>query len=158
MNVLLTTVLTGCLHPIVSVIVGSEGQPLISTVWLKDKLGLWSLYTALMWQNILIYLSWLDVIINNLFLILGQQVFKQSICIPIGTNSAFVLVNFYRFSYEYNFWISSKSNSCPVYFFSYPSVRRFVHYLLVPSIVNISNYTCLDKGPIGHGIYPESLL
>jgi hypothetical protein len=39
---------------------------------LKDKLGPWSLYTALMWQNILIYLSWLDVIINNLLLILGQ--------------------------------------------------------------------------------------
>jgi hypothetical protein len=72
MNVLLTTVLTGCLHPIVSVIVGSEGQPLISTVWLKDKLGLWSLYMALMWQKILIYLSWLAVIINNLLLIHGQ--------------------------------------------------------------------------------------
>jgi hypothetical protein len=45
---------------------------LISTVWLKDKQGLWSLYMALMWQKILIYLSWLDVISNNLLLILGQ--------------------------------------------------------------------------------------
>jgi hypothetical protein len=46
------------------------------------------------------FISWLDFLLDNLFLCFGQGVYGQCIGVPIGTNCAVYLANFYLFTYE----------------------------------------------------------
>jgi hypothetical protein len=48
-------------------------------------------------------ISWLDVLLDNLFLCFGLCVYKQCIGIPMGTNCAVYLANFYLFIYKFDF-------------------------------------------------------
>jgi len=60
-------------------------------------------------------ISWLDFLLDNLFLCFRQGVYRQCIGIPMGTNCAVYLANFYLFTYEFDFIKHLlKSNTCPV--------------------------------------------
>jgi hypothetical protein len=48
-------------------------------------------------------ISWLDFLSDNLFLCFGHGVCRQCIGIPMGTNCAVYLANFYLFTYEFDF-------------------------------------------------------
>ncbi len=48
-------------------------------------------------------ISRLDLLLDNLFLCLGHCTYRQCIGIPMGTNCAIYLANFYLFSYEFDF-------------------------------------------------------
>jgi hypothetical protein len=48
-------------------------------------------------------ISWLDLLLDNLFLCLGHFSYRQCIGIPMGTSCATYLANFYLFSYEFDF-------------------------------------------------------
>jgi hypothetical protein len=78
-------------------------------------------------------ISWLDFQLDNLFLCFGQGVHRQCIVIPMGTNSAVYLANFYLFSYGFDFIERLlKSNTCPVVLHSLSLVLRFVDDHFVP--------------------------
>jgi hypothetical protein len=48
-------------------------------------------------------ISWLDFLLDNLFLCFGQGVYRQSIGIPMITNCAVYLADFYLLTYEFDF-------------------------------------------------------
>ncbi len=48
-------------------------------------------------------ISWLDFLLDNLFLCFGQGVYRQCIGIPMGTDCVVYLANFYLFTYEFDF-------------------------------------------------------
>ena len=45
----------------------------------------------------------LEYLIDNIFIMVGNRVFKQHVGIPMGTNCAPLLANLYLFYYEYNY-------------------------------------------------------
>ncbi len=60
-------------------------------------------------------ISWLDFLLDNLFIYFGHCAYRQCIGIPMGTNSAVYLANFYLFTYEFDFIkCLLRSNTCPV--------------------------------------------
>jgi hypothetical protein len=60
-------------------------------------------------------ISWLDFLLDNLFLCFGQGVYRQCIGILMVTNCVVDLANFYLFAYEFDFIkCLLKSNTCPV--------------------------------------------
>jgi hypothetical protein len=72
-------------------------------------------------------ISWLDFLLDNLFLCFGQGVYRQCIGIPMGTNCAVYLANFYLFTYEFDFINRLlKSNTCPVVLHRLSLVRKIV--------------------------------
>ncbi len=90
--------------------------------------------------------SWLDFLLDNLFLCFGQGVYRQCIGNPMGTNCAAYLANFYLFTYEFGFIkCLLKSNTCPVVLHSLSLVCRFVDDLFVPDF----------QDSFGSGIYPK---
>jgi hypothetical protein len=42
-------------------------------------------------------------LVNTIYLVLGDQVFQQTVGIPMGTNCAYLLANFFLYSYEAEF-------------------------------------------------------
>jgi hypothetical protein len=91
-------------------------------------------------------ISWLDFRLDNLFLSFGQGVYRQCIVIPMGTNSAVYLANFYLFTYEFDFIKRLlKSNTCPVVLHSLSLVRRFVDDLFVPDFPDLRTSCTLTK-------------
>ncbi len=57
-------------------------------------------------------ISRLDFLLHNLFLCFGHCTYRQcSTGIPMGTNRAIYLANFYLFSYEFDF-LKCKNNTC----------------------------------------------
>ncbi len=48
-------------------------------------------------------ISWLDFLLDNLCFCFGQGVYRQCIGIPMDTNGAVYLANFYLFTYEFDF-------------------------------------------------------
>ena len=40
---------------------------------------------------------------DNIFVIFGGRVFQQTVCIPMGTNCAPLLINLFRYLYEADF-------------------------------------------------------
>jgi hypothetical protein len=128
-------------------------------VCLKNKDEIWSMEPLYNFKvaNAAVLSSWLDFLLDHLFLSFGQSIFRQSIGIPMGANSAVFLANFHLSSHEFDFedWLV-KSNSCPVFLHNIFLIRRFADNLFVPDIPDFSNFMCLDKDSIGGGIYPES--
>jgi hypothetical protein len=100
-------------------------------------------------------ISWLDFLLDNLFLCFGQGVYRQCIGIPMGTNCAVYLANFYLFTYEFDFIKRLlKSNTCPVVLHSLSLVCRFVYDLFVPNFPDFENFMYLNQDSFGSGIYP----
>lgn len=58
--------------------------------------------------------SWIDFLLDNLYISVGDSLFQQIIGIPMGTNCAVFLANFYLFTYEFEFMKRLISNNtCP---------------------------------------------
>ena len=45
----------------------------------------------------------LEFLIDNIFVMFGEQIFQQTICIPMGTNCAPLLADLFLYSYESEF-------------------------------------------------------
>jgi hypothetical protein len=102
-------------------------------------------------------ISWLDFLLDNLFLCFGQGVYRQCIDIPMGTNCVVYLANFYLFTYEFDFIKHLlKSDTCPVMLHSLSLVRRFVDDLFVPDFPDFENFMYLNQDSFGSGIYPKT--
>jgi hypothetical protein len=99
-------------------------------------------------------ISWLDFILDNLFLCFGQRVYRQFIDIPMGTNSAVYLTNL--FPHEFDFMKRlSKSNTCFVLLHSLYLVRRFVDDLFVLTFLDFENFMYLHPNSFGSGTYQK---
>ncbi len=60
-------------------------------------------------------ISWLDLLLDNLFICFGNCAYRQCIGIPMGANCAVYLANFYLLTYEFDFIkCLLRSNTCPV--------------------------------------------
>jgi hypothetical protein len=91
-------------------------------------------------------ISWLDFLLDNLFLCFGHGVYRQCIGIPMGTNCVVYLANFYLFTYEFDFIKHLlKSNTCPVVLHRLSLVRRFVDDLFVPDFQTLRISCTLTK-------------
>jgi hypothetical protein len=102
-------------------------------------------------------ISWLDFLLDNLFLCFGQGVYRQCIGIPISANCAVYLANFYLFSYEFDFIDRLlKSNTCPVVLHILSLVLRFVDDHFVPDFPDFANFVDLNQDSFGSGIYPRT--
>jgi hypothetical protein len=101
---------------------------------------------------------WLDFLLDNVFLCFGRQcAYRQCIGIPMGTNCAVYLANFYLFSYEFDFLkLLLKYNTCPVVLHRLSLVRRFVDDLFVPDFPDLENFMYLDQYFFGGSTYPKS--
>ncbi len=83
-------------------------------------------------------ISWLDFLLDNLFLCFGHCGYRQCIGISMGTNCAVYLANFYLFSYDFDFIMRLlKNNRCPVVLHRLSLVCRFVDDLLVPDFPDL---------------------
>ncbi len=102
-------------------------------------------------------ISWLDFLLDDLFLCFGHGVYRQCIGIPMGTNCAVCLANFYLFTYEFDFIkCLLKSNTCPVVLHRLSLVHRFVDDLFVPDFPDFVDFMYLNQDSFGSGIYPKT--
>ena len=90
--------------------------------------------------------SWLDFLLNNLYISIGDSLFKQTIGIPMGTNCAVFLANFYLFTYEFDFMerLISKG-TCLVFLHKLCNVRWFVDdcfVRVIPSFQELHVFEC----------------
>jgi hypothetical protein len=84
-----------------------------------------------------------------------MYVYRQCIGIPMGTNCAVYLANFYLFTYEFDFIKRLlKSNTCPVVLHSLSLVCRFVVGLFVPDFADFENFMYQDS--FGSVICPKT--
>ncbi len=102
-------------------------------------------------------ISWLDFLLDNLFLCFGHGVYRLCIGIPMGTNCAVYLPNFYLFTFEFDFVKHLlKSNTCPVVLHRLSLVRRFVDDPFVPDFPDFVNFMYLNQDSSGSSIYPKT--
>jgi hypothetical protein len=129
-------------------------------LWLKNKSEIINLFENLHSFKVVEasdLISWLDFLLDNLFLCFGQDVYRQCIGIPMGTNCAVYLANFYLFAFEFGFIKRLlKSNTLPVVLHSLSLVRRFVDDLFVPDFPDFENFMYLIQDSFGSGIYPKT--
>jgi hypothetical protein len=104
-------------------------------------------------------ISWLDFLLDNLFMFFGYCAYRQCIGIPMGTNCAVYLANFYLFTYEFDFInCLLKTNKCPVVPHRLSMVHRFVDDLFVPDFPDFENFMYLNQSSFGSGIHPKHLV
>jgi hypothetical protein len=74
-------------------------------LWLKNKeeINLFEILHCFKVGEASDLISWLDFLLDNLFLCFGHCVYRQCIGIPVGTNCAVYLANFYLFAHEFDF-------------------------------------------------------
>ncbi len=102
-------------------------------------------------------ISWLDFLLDNLFLCFGCCAYRQCIGITMGTNCVVYWANFYLFSYEFDFLKRLlKNNTCPVVLHRLSLVRRFVDDLFVPDVPVFENFMYLDQDSFGGSIHPKT--
>jgi hypothetical protein len=102
-------------------------------------------------------ISWLDFLLDNLFLCFGQGVYRQCIGIPMGTNCEVYLANFYLFIYEFDFIkCLLKSNTCLVVLHSLSLVHKFVDDLFVHDFPDFENFMYFNQDSFRSGIYPKT--
>jgi hypothetical protein len=102
-------------------------------------------------------ISWLDFLLDNLFLCFGHGVYRLCIGIPMGTNCAVYLANFYLFTYDFDFLKHLlKSNTCPVVLHRLSLVHRFVDDLFDPDFPDFVNFMYLNQDSFGSSIYPKT--
>jgi len=129
-------------------------------LWLKNKaeINLFEIFSFKVAEDSDL-ISWLDFLLDNLFLCFGQGVYRQCIVIPMGTNSVVYLANFYLFSYEFDFIQRLlKSNTCPVVLHSLSLVVRFVMIFLFLIFPDFENFMYLNQDSFGSCIYPKTLV
>ena len=51
----------------------------------------------------------IDMIVDNIYVLVGNKVFRQCIVIPMGTDCAPLLANLYFFSFEYKGLLKNKA-------------------------------------------------
>jgi hypothetical protein len=91
----------------------------------------------------------LEFLIDNIFVLFGDQVFQQSVGIPMGTNCAPLLADLFLYSYEAEFiqkLLHEKKKSLAV---SFNSTFRYIDDVL--SINNNQFHSYVDS------IYPSEL-
>jgi len=128
-------------------------------LWLKNKteVNLFESLRSLKVAEALDLTSWLDFLLDNLFLCFGEGVYRQCIGIPTSTNCEVYLANFYLFTHEFDYIKRLlKSNTCLVVLHSLSLVRRFVDDLFVPDFPKFENFMYLNQDFFGDGIYPIS--
>jgi hypothetical protein len=97
-------------------------------------------------------ISWLDFLLDNLFLCFGHGVYIQCIGIPMGTNCVVYLDNFYLFTDEFDFIkCLLKSNTCPLVLHRLSLVHRFVDDIFVPDFPAFVNSMYLNQDSFGSG-------
>ncbi len=100
-------------------------------------------------------ISWLDFLLDKVFLCFGQGVYRQCIGIPMGTCAVY-LANFYLLTYEFDFIKRLlTSNTCPVVLHSLSLVCMFVD-LFVPNFPDFENFMYLNQDSFGSDICQKS--
>jgi hypothetical protein len=128
-------------------------------LWLKNKaeINLFENLHSFKVAEALDLISWLDFLLDSLFLCFGQGFYRQCIGIPMGTNCVVYLANFYLFTYEFDFIKHLlKSNTCPVVLHRLSLVHRFVDDLFVPDFPDFLNFMYLNQDSFGSSIYPKT--
>jgi len=98
-------------------------------------------------EDIIKHIDWL---IDNIYVIFGDQLFRQAIGIPMGTDCAPFLANLFLFSYEFD-WITKKwSEKDYATLQHYKHCSRYIDDLLV-----INNFNHMDTHMLE--IYPPEL-
>ena len=111
----------------------------------------------------------LDYLIDNIFIRVGNKVFRQTIGIPMGTDCAPLLANLFLFYYEYNHYMKNliRDNQCLAKSFNY--TVRYIHVDDLLTFINnhayiIVNLACPCREPktlargfggLGSGCLPE---
>jgi hypothetical protein len=128
-------------------------------LWLKNKeeISLFENFHSFKVVDASDLISWLDFLLDNLFLCFGYCAYRQCTGIPMGTNCEVSLANFYLFSYEFDFLKHLlKNNTCLVVFHSLSLVCRCVKDLVIPDFPDLENFMYLDQRSFGSGIYPKT--
>jgi hypothetical protein len=91
----------------------------------------------------------LGFLVDNICVVVGDQVFQQSVGIPMGTNCALLLTDLFLYSYEAEFvqkLLRDNNKKLAVYF---NHTFRYINDLLAINNHNFHNYV--------HLIYPDEL-
>jgi len=104
-------------------------------LWLKNKeeINLFENLHSLKVVEASNLISWLDFLLDNLFLCFGHCAFRESIGIPVGTNCVVHLPNSHLFFYEFEFLkrLFLKNKTCLVVLHRLSLVCRFLDDLFV---------------------------
>ena len=93
------------------------------------------------------HVSWL---IDNIYVVCGDSLFKQKIGIPMGTDCAPFLANLFLFAYEFK-WLLNKFKKK-----EYDSLNKFLYcFRYIDDLLCINNDQLMDD--IKSEIYPEEL-
>ncbi len=125
-------------------------------LWLKNKdLNLFENLHGFKVMEASDLISWLDFLLDNLFLCFGPCAYRQCIGIPVGTNCVVYLANFYLFSHGFDFLkCLLKNNTCPVVLHRLSLVCRFVDEIFVRDVPVFENFMYLDS--FGGSLHPKT--
>jgi hypothetical protein len=91
----------------------------------------------------------LGFLVDNIFVVFGDQVFQQSIGIPMGTNSAPLLADLFLYSYEAEFVQKLLQDNNKKLAVSFNHTFRYIDDVLSINNHNFHKYV--------HFIYPDEL-
>ena len=92
--------------------------------------------------------EYITFLVDNIFVAAGDQVFKQTVGIPMGTDCAPLLANLFLFFYEYNY-VKEKLKTNHASALKWRYTARYIDDLLT-----INNPSFQNEG---HNIYPPQL-
>jgi hypothetical protein len=102
-------------------------------------------------------ISWLDFFLDNLFICFGHCAHRQCIGIPMGTNCAVYLANFYLFTYEFDFIkCLLRSNTCPDVLHRLSMFIGLWMIFLFLIFQTFEDFMYLNQDSFGGGIYPKA--
>jgi hypothetical protein len=93
--------------------------------------------------------SMLGFLIDNIYVVFGDQVFQQSVSIPMGTNCAPLLADLFLYSYEAEFVQKLLRDNNKKLAMSFNHTFRYIDDVLSINNHNFHNYV--------HLIYPDEL-
>jgi hypothetical protein len=88
-------------------------------------------------------------LINNVSVVFGDQVFQQSVCIPMGTNCAPLLADLFLYSYKTEFVQKLLRDDNQILAVSFNHIYRYTDDVLSINNYNFHNYVQV--------IYPDEL-
>ena len=98
-------------------------------------------------SDLINHINWL---VDNIYVICGDKIFRQVIGIPMGTDCAPFLANLFLFYYEFN-WLTKKYEEK-----QYDLLKRFnCCSRYIDDLMSINNYGIMDI--VLHEIYPREL-
>ncbi len=130
-------------------------------LWLKNKeeISLLENFYSFKVVDASDLISWLDFLLDNLFLCFGHCACRQCTGIPMGTNCEVSLANFCLFSYEFDFLKHLlKNNTCLVVLHGLSLVCRCVKDLVVPDFPDLENFMYLDQQLFWQWHIPKNIL